>query len=172
MSNATRRRFRLKIDSCWNATSRSPACVMVASSVRTRSSSVLDGVGEVAVNSTQKRCCVSAAESGTRDDKRSMRSMFKPAPARMPETRAMCPAVIAGPSTVMMKRRRDCADTHVSYSSDVEAENCTSTPRRCDSSRRSVSSADDRSASGSSTRMPNARPSWMTAWPMSSTRTS
>ncbi len=83
----------------------------------------------------------------------------------------MCPAVIAGPSSVMMKRLRVCAPTHDWYSAADEAENFTSTSSRWASSSRSVSSADERSASGSSIRMPNASPSWITAWPMSSTRT-
>ncbi len=48
----------------------------------------------------------------------------------------------------MMKRLRVCADTHASYSSAEDAENLTSTSRRCASSSRSVSSADERSASG------------------------
>jgi len=159
MSNATSRRLRLKIESCWNATSTSPESVIRASSVRTRSSFTADGVDDVAVNSTQKRCRASSCSSGMRDDRRSMRSMLRLAPDKMPEISATCPAVIAGPSSVMMNRCRDCAATQASYSAADEAENCTSTPRRCDSSSRSVSSADERNASGSSIRMPKARPS-------------
>ncbi|MEJ7666406.1 MAG: hypothetical protein WKG07_46275 [Hymenobacter sp.] len=83
--------------------------------VRTLSSSTIAGDDDVAVNSTQKRSSESDDSSPMRDDSRSMRSMFSPPPDRIPEICAMCPAVMAGPSSVMMKRLRVYADTHASH---------------------------------------------------------